>query len=157
MELKAHLPRAAGGKPVNDVDPHPTRHQRIEMREEGGTGRIRPTTTKIVRTRREFVTRQVAIEDLTRERLVDGVPVNLRDDAAFLDREQPPQLLGIRGVRVDVRRAGSPQCCEKRRGNQPHTLGCPARATAGHQDLFETCRDSIDGVLVARGHGVGQS
>jgi hypothetical protein len=44
-------------------------------------------TAELLRTRRQPVPRQVSIEDLAREWLVDGVPVDLREDAASIDRE----------------------------------------------------------------------
>src|SRR5437667_52134 len=124
MELKTHLPRAAGGDRAREVVPDPTRYHGIDVREEGGRRGTLPMTAELLRTCREPITRQVSIEDLAGEWLVDGVPVDLRQDAGSGDREQPPQLVAVCGVRVNVRGARPPQCREGRRGNKPSPLLC---------------------------------
>jgi hypothetical protein len=137
MELKTHLPGASGGQRAREVVPDPARYHRIEVREEGSRRGILPMTAELLSTCLEAVTRLVSIEDLADEWLVDGVPVDLRQDAAAAgDREQPPQLVAVCGVRVDVRGACPPQGREGRRWNKANPLLCSLSAPAGHQDLF---------------------
>ena len=72
---------------------------------------------EFLRTRREPVTGQVALEHLAREWLVDGVAVHLRDNATANDAEQPLEFRCVRSVRIDVRCAGPSQRREEWRGN----------------------------------------
>jgi hypothetical protein len=104
-------------------------------------------TAELLSTCLEPVARQVSIENFAGEWLVDGIPVNLREDVAFGDREELPQFVAVCGVRVDVRGARPPQCREGRRGNKPKPLLCGVLAPAGHQGLFKTRRDDVDHVL----------
>jgi hypothetical protein len=55
-------------------------------------------STELVRTRDDPVIRQVSLQDPVRQWLVNGVPVDLREDATSGDGEQRPQLLDVRGV-----------------------------------------------------------
>jgi len=136
MELKTHLPGAADLERAREVVPDPARYHRIQVREEGGRRGILPMTAELLSTCLEPVARQVSIENFAGEWLVDGIPVDLREDPASGDREQPPQLVAVCSVRVDVRGARPSQCGEGRRGNEPDPLLCSLPAPADHQGLF---------------------
>src|SRR5688500_10670224 len=99
MELKTHCPRAAGGKRVHKVVPDPTRHHRVEVRQNVSTGDPLPISIELLCTGGQPITYEVSVEGPAREWLVDRVPVDLGEEAG-VHSEQPSQLLAVRGIRV---------------------------------------------------------